>query len=152
MLLLMTNSHSSTYQIVMRLGKTERIWRRSIVWSDEVLVEALRVRTSRSLLCCSGTHSVIIRLRTQTTLTSFVALRLMVVLTRHSFSVAHHLSRAWLHRVILIHFIVKGSSSDGTTSLEDAKLLLVKDLRVGKALISRWLTKLWRAHYLLRHH
>jgi len=69
-------------------------------------------------------------------------------------SASHHLTWAWLHTatsVVVVHFVLKWSCSNRSTSFENAKLL-IEDLRVGKSLILGWLTKMWWAHYLLWHH
>jgi hypothetical protein len=62
-LLLMTNGHSSAYQIIVRLCKTEGIRRRSIAWANQVFIETLCVRTGGSLLSCARSHTVTTRLR-----------------------------------------------------------------------------------------
>jgi len=53
--------------------------------------------------------------------------------------------------MVVIHFVFKRRSTDGSTCFENAKLL-IQDLRIGETLILRRLAQMRRPHDLLRHH
>ena len=51
--------------------------------------------------------------------------------------------------LVLINLVVKRRGSDGTVGLENTQLLLVQDLRIGKALVNRARSQLRGANNLL---
>ena len=58
-------------------------------------------------------------------------------MARSHLSVAYSLILALLETLVLVNLVVEGSGSDGAVCLENAKLLLIEDLRIGKAMVDR---------------
>ena len=118
----------------MRLTQTQGIWRRSL--NATSLVQILSIWTCRSLLCCSRSNTLLIRLRSQASLTSFVCFSSLLhrLLATNPFTTTYHLALAILH-VKLIHFVIKCCSAYWTT-FKYSQLLLIQNLGVCKTLIS----------------
>ena len=133
----------------MRLTQAQCIGRGSLTTS---FIQILSVWTSRPLLSSARSYSCLIRLRAKASLASFVSFGSLLhrLLPRHSFATTYHLTLSILH-MKLIHFIVKSSGTNRTT-LENTKLLLIKDLRVSECLISSRGSKLRWTNNLLGHH
>lgn len=115
--------------VALALLETKSVGRRP---ADVVLRESLSIGTSRSLLGSARSQTATI-LNSERSLSSLIAL----LVARSHLSVAYSLILALLETLVLVNLVVEGSGSDGAVCLENAKLLLIEDLRIGKAMVDR---------------
>ena len=152
--MLLISSHVATEQIIVLLSQTKRVRWRTIDIVATLFGKTLSVWTCWSLLCGSWTQAIIVVILSwsKTSLTSLVSLVCVWVrATGHTFSISHSMP-LWLDGMILVHLIIESCGTYRSTWFEYAKLLLIQYLRVCKSLVGVSLSKIRRAHYLLRHH